>query len=102
VLAMLGFLTRDIAIFVLMRGMAGGKGDFAALAVLGSLYLLLPMILKGANLGGLDFLFLPSLSSVLGVIAAWGQGAVCAALAARRIARYQPAAARDANPGMSE
>lgn len=87
VLAMLGFLTRDIAIFVLMRGIAGGKGDFAALAVLGALYLLLPIILNGANLRGLDFLLLPLHSNVLGVMAAWGQGVVCAILALRRAAR---------------
>ena len=36
VLALLGFLTRDVAVFVLMRGQAGGKGDFAALAILGA------------------------------------------------------------------
>lgn len=87
VLAMLGFLTRDVAIFVLMRGIAGGKGDFAALAVLGALYLLLPMILNGLQLRGLDFLFLPSFAGVLGVVVAWGQGVIVAFWAARRIAR---------------
>jgi hypothetical protein len=87
VLAMLGFLTRDVAIFVLMGGKAGGRGDFAALAILGALYLLLPMILNGLNLRGLDFLFLPTAASVLGVIIAWGQGAAGAILAMRRVAR---------------
>jgi len=87
VLAMLGFLTRDIAIFVLMRGMAGGRGDFAALAVLGALYLLLPTILHGAHLRELDVLFLPLRANVLGVMAAWGQGVACAVLALRRLAR---------------
>jgi len=87
VLAMLGFLTRDVAIFVLMRGLAGGKGDFAALAMLGALYLLLPMILNGLQLRGLDFLFLPSFAGVLGVVVAWGQGVIVAFWAARRIAR---------------
>src|SRR6185312_2426383 len=37
VLAVLGFLTRDVAIFVMMQGRAGGKGDFAALGILGAL-----------------------------------------------------------------
>jgi hypothetical protein len=83
VLAMLGFLTRDVAIFVLMRGQAGDKGDFAALAVLGALYLLLPTVLAGLNLRGLDFLFLPH--GVPGVIAGWSQGVVCAWLAWKRI-----------------
>ena len=84
VLAMLGFLTRDVAIFVLMRGQAGGKGDFAALAILGALYLLLPTVLAGLNLRALDFLFLPS--SLASVIAAWVEGGVCAYLALKRIA----------------
>jgi hypothetical protein len=86
VLAMLGFLTRDVAIFVLMGGKAGGRGDFAALAILGALYLLLPMILAGLNLRGLDFLFLPSVNA-LAVIGGWGQGVAAAILAVRRIAR---------------
>ena len=85
VLAILGFLTRDIAIFVLMRGQAGGKGDFAALAVLGALYLLLPTVMSGLNLPGLDFLFLPQ--GALGAIAGWGEGAACVYLALKRIAR---------------
>jgi hypothetical protein len=87
VLAMLGFLTRDVAIFVLMRGFAGGKGDFAALAILGALYLLLPMILNGLGLRGLDFLFLPTVSGVAGAVAAWAQGIVCALWALRRALR---------------
>jgi hypothetical protein len=85
VLAMLGFLTRDVAVFVLMRGQAGGKGDFAALAILGAAYLLLPTVLAGLNLRGLDFLFLPH--GMLGVIAGWGEGLACAWLAFKRIAR---------------
>lgn len=83
VLAMLGFLTRDVAIFVLMREQAGGKGDFAALAVLGAAYLLLPTVLAGLNLQGLDFLFLPH--GVLGVIAGWAEGLACAYLALKRV-----------------
>ena len=86
-LAMLGFVTRDVAIFVLMGRLAGGKGDFAALAALGALYLLLPMILNGLGLRGLDFLFLPSVSGLAGVVAGWAQGIACAFWAARRIAR---------------
>ena len=85
VLAMLGFLTRDVAIFVLMQSRAGGKGDFAALAMLGALYLLLPTVLAGLGLHGLDFLFLPV--GMLSVVAGWGEGAACAYLALRRIAR---------------
>lgn len=84
VLAMLGFLTRDVAVFVLMRSMAGGKGDFAALAVLAALYLLLPVILDGLNLRGLTFLFLPI--TRFSVLSGWVQGLVVCAWTARRIA----------------
>ena len=82
VLAMLGFLTRDVAVFVLMRGRAGGKGDFAALAILGALYLLLPTVLGGMNLRALDFLFLPA--GLASVIAGWMEGGLCAYLAITR------------------
>jgi hypothetical protein len=86
VLAMLGFLTRDVAVFVLMRSMAGGKGDFAALAVLAALYLLVPMILEGLNLRGLTFLFLPM--TALSLLSGWTQG-IGAALWAIHAIRYQ-------------
>lgn len=91
VIAVLGFLTRDVAIFVLMRGRAGGKGDFAALAILGALYLLLPWILTGLQGRGLSILFLPS-PSVLSPIAAWAQGVAAVVLALRRVRGDQPAA----------
>jgi hypothetical protein len=92
VLAVLGFLTRDMAIFVLMRGLAGGKGDFAALAVLGALYLLLPLIVNGLGIPGLEFLFVPVAKTypALGVVAAWVQGLGAAAWAARSIATKLP------------
>ena len=57
VLAMLGFLTRDICIFLLARLLAGAKGDFAALAILAALYLMVPSLLWQAQL---SFLLLPS------------------------------------------
>jgi hypothetical protein len=84
VLAMLGFLTRDVAIFVLMRRFAGAKADFAALAVLAALYLLLPMLLRGA---ALVFLFLPQANNLAAVsaLAAWVQGIGAAWWAIRSI-----------------
>ena len=88
VLAMLGFLTRDVAIFVLMRAVAGSKGDFAALAILAALYLVLP---AGMHRVGLDlqFLLIPvaTSSAVIGVLSAWIQGVVLAILALRSVAR---------------
>ncbi len=84
--ALPGFLTRDVAIFVLVRGVAQGKGDLAALAILGALYVLVPLILRGAGLEALLALFLPRLGAPpLTVIAAWAQGLVMAWLALRSI-----------------
>jgi len=90
VLAVLGFLTRDVALFVLGRTIAGERGDFAALALLGALYLLIPMILSGLNLRGLDFIFLPA-PAVLGLLAAWAQAAAAVTIALRRVAINRPA-----------
>ncbi|MDB5740637.1 MAG: hypothetical protein JWP16_1677, partial [Alphaproteobacteria bacterium] len=86
-LAVLGFLVRDVAVFVLMRSFAGGKGDFAAVAVLGALYFLMPAILHGLGLGSAQFLFVPSLKDTLGlgVLAAWAQGLGVAMFAAHRM-----------------
>jgi hypothetical protein len=73
VLAMLGFLTRDVTLFVLMRRFAGAKADFAALAVLAALYLAMPMLLRGS---ALIFLFLPQANNLAlaAAGAAWLQG----------------------------
>jgi hypothetical protein len=73
VLAMLGFMTRDICIFLLGRMFAGPKGDFAALGILAALYLLLPTLLWRANAA---FLLIPGphADSLLSVVAAWLQG----------------------------
>ncbi len=83
VLAMLGFLTRDMAVFVLMRGRVGGRGDFAALAVLAALYFLVPLILNGGGAPSLTALFVPTPASIPSAVAAWAQG-IGMALWARR------------------
>jgi len=80
VLAMLGFMTRDVAIFVLLGRLAPGKGDFAALAVLAALYLLAPLILN-AFLPDLRGLFLPIAGSWLAVVSGWVQGVAMAVVA---------------------
>ena len=85
VLAVLGFMTRDVAIFALMQGRAGGRGDFAALGILGAIYLLVPTLLAGLGLRALNFLVQPI--NGLSVAAAWTEGAILAYLALRRIAR---------------
>jgi hypothetical protein len=86
-LAAMGFLTRDVGIFLLMRGFARGRGDFAAVAVLGALYLLLPTILHGAGLDAAQFLFLPTLHGpvLVGILAAWLQGGAMAVWGLRGI-----------------
>ena len=73
VLAMLGFMTRDICIFLLGRMFGGPKGDFAALGILAALYLLLPTLFWRANA---TFLLVPGShdTSLLSVVAAWIQG----------------------------
>jgi hypothetical protein len=73
VLAMLGFLTRDICIFLMGRFLAGPKGDFAALAVLAALYLVVPRLLGPAHLA---FVVLPMSyqDAGLAALAAWAQG----------------------------
>jgi len=73
VLAMLGFMTRDICIFLLGRMFGGPKGDFAALGILAALYLLLPTLLWRGNAA---FLLVPATNgaSLLSVAAAWAQG----------------------------
>jgi hypothetical protein len=71
-LAMLGFMTRDICIFLLGRMFAGPKGDFAALGILAALYLLLPTLLWQAHV---SLLLLPSgHDAALTLVAAWAQG----------------------------
>lgn len=80
VLAMLGFMTRDVAIFVLLGRLSPGKGDFAALAVLAALYLLAPLILD-ATLPMLRALFVPMPGNWLSVVSGWVQGVAMAVVA---------------------
>ena len=89
VLAMLGFLIRDVAIFVMARALAGNKGDFAALATLGVSYLLLPMVFRVVGFSGLQFLFVPVLDHtvVFGAVASWAQGLVAALWTMHKIGR---------------
>lgn len=89
VLAALGFLTRDVSLFVLMQTLPGKRrGDFAALALLFALYVLAPAILIGLNAHSLLFLFYPQLPAptFIGAIAAWVQGIAVAGLAITRLA----------------
>ena len=89
VLAVLGFITRDVAIFVGMQTLPGKRrGDLGALVILFALYVLAPSILVGLNATGALFLFLPQLPAptLAGVIAAWVQAVAVVAFALTRLA----------------
>ena len=89
VLATMGFITRDVALFVLMQTLPGRRrGDFGALAILFALYVLAPAILTGLSAHSALFLFYPQLPlpNWLGVIAAWAEGAAVVGLTVTRLA----------------
>jgi hypothetical protein len=89
VLSTLGFITRDVSLFVLMQTLPGKRrGDFAALAILFALYVLAPAILNGLHAYGALFLFYPQLPqpTLAGVVAAWIEGLAIAGLALTRLA----------------
>ena len=85
--AELGFLTRDISIFVFFAA-TRRRGDFAALVSIFSLYVLIPAILEGVGLkGALPFFYpTPSTPVWLGSAVVWGEAAAALALAMSRVA----------------
>jgi hypothetical protein len=87
-LAVLGFMTRDAAIFVLAHTFARrGRGDFAAIVVLVALYALVPAILNGLHLENALVLFYPRPTHPLwlGSLVAWVEGLAVASLAITRL-----------------
>jgi hypothetical protein len=92
----LGFLTRDVWIFVLMRALPGRRrSDLAALAVLLALYVFAPAILNGLGFKPLLMIFYPQPTDppLLGAVVAWAEGLATVALALGRIALARPAMA---------
>jgi len=84
----LGFLTRDVSIFVLVQMMAGHRrADLGAVTVLIAIYLLFPAILGGLKLSALWFIFFPVPTTPVfsGPVVAWGEGIVLFALAFARV-----------------
>ncbi len=82
-LAALGFFTRDIALFVFFRTWSRERGDFAAVAALAVLYVVLPQIA-----GPAQSLMLPQLDApVLALVAAWVEAAAVWLWALARIQR---------------
>lgn len=93
----LGFITRDVALFVLLNAMPGRRrGDFAAVMALFALYILIPSILGGLGLERLLVLFYPKAVAPLWLApaAAWAEAVLVVLLAIGRIAL--PDKARDA------
>ena len=87
--AVLGFLTRDVSIFVLMRSLPGRRrGDLAALGILFALYVLAPAIFKGVGLSNLLMLFYPQPTTPLWMspAVAWAEGIAVAFFALGRVA----------------
>jgi hypothetical protein len=88
-IAALGFFTRDVGIFVLMQTLSGQRrGDLGALAVLFSLYVLIPAILNGMGAqGALPFFYpLPSNPAWLVTAAGWAEAIAVIVLTAGRLA----------------
>jgi hypothetical protein len=82
-LAALGFFARDIGLFVLARSWSRERGDFAALAMLAVLYVILPQIA-----GPVRGLFLPQITApITALIAAWVQAGAVWAWTISRIER---------------
>ena len=97
IVAGLGFLTRDVSIFVRLQSLPGRRrGDFAAVVVLFALYALLPAILGGLDLGGTLFCFYPKPTDPawLGPVAAWTEAILVAATTIARLATGERSRAR--------
>ena len=93
VAAGLGFLTRDVWIFVLMQTLPGRRrSDLAALGILLALYVFAPAILNGLGLKSMLALFYPQPDepSLFGPAIAWVEGIVVAAAAIGRIGLSKP------------
>lgn len=83
----LGFLTRDVAIFVFFAA-TRRRGDFAAIVSLVALYVLIPAILDGIGLKTVLPFFYPTPSNPIwmGPAVVWGEAIVAVAAAASRVA----------------
>jgi len=85
----LGFLTRDVGIFVLYHAFASRRrGDFGVLAILFAIYVLLPEIAKGLGLPDARIFFFPQTTTPdwLSPAIAWGEAAGVFVFAFTRVA----------------
>jgi hypothetical protein len=88
VVSSFGFLTRDVAIFVLLQSLPGPRrGDFATVVILFALYVLVPSILGGLALKQILVLFYPQTSAPvwLSPVIAWAEALTIAIMAVGRI-----------------
>jgi hypothetical protein len=91
-ISVLGFLTRDVGIFVLLQTLPGRRrGDFGAVVVLFALYALVPAILEALGLQTALGLFYPQPTDPsqplwLSPVAAWLEAITVAVLAIGRLA----------------
>lgn len=84
VLASLGFFSRDMALFLVMRSWSRQRGDLGAVALLAALYVLAPILAGDTPLAQLfrpDWMAPGPLSAIL----AWAEAVAVAVLAARRL-----------------
>ena len=83
----LGFLTRDVAIFVFF-GATRRRGDFATIVTLLALYVLIPAILDGLGVKAALPLFYPTPSNPVwfGPFIVWGEAIVAVIAAVNRVA----------------
>lgn len=97
----LGFLTRDVSIFVLLQTLPGRRrGDLAAVMVLIALYVLVPYILHGMGLdSGLAYLYpRPTTPLWLGPVVVWAEAIAVVATAVGRIALGERSESREPVP----
>jgi len=86
-IAGLGFITRDVSIFVFFAA-SRRRSDFAALVTLFALYVLIPAILDGVGLKGMLSFFYPTPSRPiwLGPAVVWVEAIAALGLAVSRVA----------------
>jgi hypothetical protein len=85
----LGFLLRDVAIFILLQTLPGPRrGDFAAVVTLFALYVLAPAIANGLGLNQALVVFYPQPSTAiwLSPAVAWAEAIVVTSLTVGRLA----------------
>jgi hypothetical protein len=94
-----GFLTRDVALFVLFQSLPGRRrGDFAAVVALFALYALIPAILHGLDLTRALPFFYPEPGDPLWLspVVAWGEAIVLMTLTFIRLTTGEKAVVRPA------